>query len=103
MSDPTVFVVQDSGHNLAPLMQFGQIEIVTPGNYPYFRDNTKSFVQQMKEKLNNFDPVNDYLVPTGDPICIGIAFSILNVHDQYSVLKWDKQSRRYIQVEIPNV
>jgi hypothetical protein len=57
--------------------------------------------QILSDKLRNFSD-NDYLVPTGDPSAIAIAGAIAsrNNSGRMKILKWDKESRRYILVNV---
>jgi len=45
---------------------------------------------------------SDYLLLTGDPAIIGVACSIVSdiTNGKYSLLKWDKQERKYYPIEI---
>ena len=44
----------------------------------------------------------DYLLLTGDPAIIGVACSIVSdmTNGKYSLLKWDKQERKYYSIAI---
>ena len=44
----------------------------------------------------------DFLLLTGDPAIIGFACSIVSdiTNGKYSLLKWDKQERKYYPIEI---
>ena len=44
----------------------------------------------------------DYLLLTGDPAIIGVACSIVSdmTNGKYSLLKWDKQERKYYPITI---
>ena len=44
----------------------------------------------------------DFLLLTGDPAIIGVACSIVSdiTNGKYSLLKWDKQERKYYPIEI---
>lgn len=55
----------------------------------------------LKEKLRNFSD-DDYLIPTGDPSAIGIAFMVASENNRGRVkcLKWDRDSKSYIEVQI---
>jgi len=58
-------------------------------------------VATLRDKLRNFCD-DDYLVPTGDPSAIAIACAIAcdNNLGKMKMLKWDKESRRYIMLQI---
>ena len=44
----------------------------------------------------------DFLLLTGDPAIIGVACSIVSdiTNGKYSLLKWDKQERKYYPIQI---
>lgn len=58
-------------------------------------------VYQLRDKLRNFSD-DDYLVAVGDPSAIAIAAVIAceNNLGRMKLLKWDKDMRRYILVQI---
>lgn len=58
-------------------------------------------IDSLKEVLKDFSD-DDYLVAVGDPSAIAAAASICsnNNRGKFKLLKWDKESRRYISVAI---
>ena len=58
-------------------------------------------VQTLNEKLRDFSD-DDYLVAVGDPSAIAIAGAIAasNNRGRFKMLKWDKESRKYIKIEV---
>jgi len=105
---PVVYVVQE-----IPGTQSGnpKINILGASNYGQFKFLLPEFSQmifspgplifKLRKGLKNFK-VGDYLLLTGDPAIIGVACSIVSdiTNGKYSVLKWDKQERKYYQIEI---
>jgi len=105
---PVVYVVQE-----IPGTQSGnpKINILGASNYGQFKFLLPEFSQmifspgplifKLRKGLKNFK-VGDYLLLTGDPAIIGVACSIVSdiTNGKYNVLKWDKQERKYYQIEI---
>jgi len=103
---PTVFVVSESPkHNIAPALDYGDIQVVLPPTQSQVNFISAPTVQRMKRALEHFDD-NDYLLFIGDPTAIAIMASVASHKNagRYKCLKWDKQERRYlpIQVDIHN-
>jgi len=105
---PVVYVIQE-----IPGTQSGnpKINILGASNYGQFKFLLPEFSQmifspgplifKLRKGLKNFK-VGDYLLLTGDPAIIGVACSIVSdiTNGKYNVLKWDKQERKYYQIEI---
>ena len=55
----------------------------------------------MERKLVKFTS-DDYLMLSGDPVCIGIACALAAAANnwRFKVLKWDRQEERYYPIEI---
>ena len=103
---PTIFVVSESPkHNIAPALDYGDIQVVLPPEQSQVNFISAPTVQRMKRALEHFDD-SDYLLFIGDPTAIAIMASVASEknHGRYKCLKWDKQERRYlpIQVDIHN-
>ena len=58
-------------------------------------------IEMLKSKLKNFTD-DDYLVAVGDPSAIAIAGAIAAEYNmgRFKMLKWDKESRQYVCVDI---
>ena len=56
---------------------------------------------KLRQLLKDFKK-EDYLLLTGDPAIIGVACSVVSdiTGGNYSLLKWDKQERKYYPIEI---
>ena len=105
---PVVYVIQE-----IPGTQSGnpKINILGASNYGQFKFLLPEFSQmifspgplifKLRKGLKNYKP-EDYLLLTGDPAIIGVACSIVSdiTNGKYNVLKWDKQERKYYQIEI---
>ena len=106
--DPIVYVLQEIAGtregrpkiNIMGASQYGKIKfllderaqmIFSPG----------PLILKLKRLLNDFKK-KDYLLLTGDPALIGVACCIVSdfTNGKFSLLKWDKQERRYYPIEI---
>lgn len=97
-----VFVTEDTRHNLAHAMEYGDIEILESADFPLFR-NGQEVTDRIRRGLQLFNPEKDFLLLIGDPIIVGLAFAALDRmgHKVIRVLKWDRQSTKYIPVNVP--
>jgi hypothetical protein len=93
-----VWVIEDSGHNYAGALQFGEIEILCNNDYPFTDSSAQNkVIFDLNKKLRLFDPNTDRLLLIGDPILIGICFSLLTHYTRViPVLKWDRKRRVYL-------
>ena len=97
-----VFVVQRTEHNFVPATNYGDIEFVALANYPKF-GSSRTHVDYMKNALRDFT-ADDYLLPVGDPLNIGVAMAILSQKvGAFTVLKWDNTASKYVPVNILEV
>ena len=104
----TVYVIQDIPGskvaapkiNIVGATQFGKLKVLLPENSQIILSPTY-VITTLRQKLKDYNP-KDYLLLTGDPAIIGVACSIVSdiTNGKYSLLKWDKQERRYYPVEI---
>ena len=97
-----VFVVSESGkHNIAPALNYGEIVVVLPPNQSQVVFSSGPTVSRMKRVLESFSD-DDYLLFIGDPTAIAImaTVSAAKNHGRYKCLKWDKQERRYLPIQV---
>lgn len=107
----TVYIVQEpmrrdseSGH-LVPTMDFRKcLEYGDPVvclTNPKVAFTPGPMVRALNDCLKDFCD-DDYLVAVGDPSAIATAAAVAakNNLGRFNLLKWDKNSRRYIKVEI---
>ena len=105
---PTVYVIQEipgtqSGNpkiNIMGASHYGQFKFLLP-EFSQMIFSPGPLIFKLRKGLKNFK-VGDYLLLTGDPAIIGVACSIVSdiTNGKYNVLKWDKQERKYYQIEI---
>ena len=86
-------------HSLTEASVFGQIEVLIPSNNIGIA--LQPLAASMKTALKDFDD-DDYILPSGDPVAIGIAASIAakNNRGRVNYLRWDRQTRTYIKITV---
>lgn len=110
MNNPRVFIVNepmilDDGEwrralNLEPARDFGALVHVLPaGNLP---DDMRVVAEQIRERMDSFDPVNDYMLLIGDPRAMACAAAIAarKGNGSFRMLHWQRRQRRYDCVEV---
>jgi hypothetical protein len=98
---PKVYVVTETGqHNITGALDYGQIEIVLPGNVQVAFSPAPT-VSRVQRRLENFTD-DDYLLFIGDPTAISIVSAVAASRNngRYKCLKWDRFERRYIPIQI---
>ena len=108
MSERIVYVIQEipgtqAGNpkiNIMGASKYGDFKFLLP-EFSQIIFSPGPLIYKLRQGLKNFK-VGDYLLLTGDPAIIGVACSIVSdiTHGKYSVLKWDKQERKYYPIEI---
>ena len=108
MSERIVYVIQEipgtqAGNpkiNIMGASRYGDFKFLLP-EFSQMIFSPGPLIYKLRQGLKNFK-VGDYLLLTGDPAIIGVACSIVSdiTHGKYSVLKWDKQERKYYPIEI---
>lgn len=91
---PTVFVVQETQHNIHPARDYGELRIML------FNDDIMKgpdrMVAALQKELKEINS-EDYILCIGDPVAIGIALHIalINTSGEVNVLTWDKRRLEY--------
>ena len=101
----TVYVTQElKGRDLSGALSFGELEVLVRANVSITDDTVNDIVNDAYDTLDNFDTEKDYLLLSGDPIIIGIAFMALASHWEeggcFNILRWDRIEERYIPIKI---
>ena len=86
--------------NISPASEHGEIVVMMPPRAAFHA--TGDLVKQLKEHLQNYDyEAGDSLVALGDPAVIAVACAILGkMHGRFTVLKWDREIKRYVPSRI---
>ncbi len=97
----TVYITQEvRGRDLSDALEFGELDILVP-----FGDQVSlsamPTLRRMERKLVKFTS-DDYLMLSGDPVCIGIACALAAAanNGRFKVLKWDRLDHKYYPIEV---
>jgi hypothetical protein len=85
--------------NFKPAIKYGELRVLIPHGMSLL--SPVPLVRTLKEKLANFSN-DDWLIAVGDPAIVATASIIAaqNNHWSIKILKWDRDLRDYIPVEI---
>ena len=108
MKENIVYVIQEipgtqSGNpkiNIMGASKYGEFKFLLP-EFSQMIFSPGPLIFKLRKGLRNYTS-EDYLLLTGDPAIIGVAYSIVSdiTNGKYNVLKWDKQERQYYPIEI---
>lgn len=86
--------------NINTAMEYGDIEIIFPGQFSYA--NTSDIISMLHAKLQNYNEADgDVLLPLGDPGVCAMANGLLaQMCGSWTILKWDKNAKRYFPTSI---
>lgn len=84
--------------NLAPAVEFGDIEVLLPNNQTLF--NTVPTVRALRDSLVDFNDA-DYILPVGDPVlmCVVAMVAADMNKGRVNFLKWDKKFKKYFSIQ----
>lgn len=97
----TVFVVQeDPRKNMLPALDFGDVEYILEAS-DQIGLNPTPWIRRIKTALRNYSS-DDYILAIGDPSAIGVACAVAaeRTGGVFTVLKWDRQEKRYYPVKV---
>lgn len=97
----TVYITQEvRGRDLSDALEFGDLDILIPAK-EQISLSAMPTLRRMERKLVKFTS-DDYLMLSGDPVCIGIACALAAVanNGRFKVLKWDRLEERYYPIEV---
>ena len=107
-SPPIVYVIQEIAGtrdgrpkiNIMGAAEFGTFKFLLP-ELSQIIFSPGPLIFKLRKGLQNYRQ-KDFLLLTGDPAIIGVACSIVSdmTNGKYSLLKWDKQERKYYPIEI---
>lgn len=94
---PRVYVLHDdSSKNLYPASIHGDMVVYTRREMSLF---DQGWVTELEGWLADYKPYRDHILLVGDPTLIGVACAIIGRNwDNISLLKWDRQEKKYIPV-----
>ena len=100
---PKVWITQDNKKNYTPAHRYGEPEFITNLEYSSIQNSTdnKEIHYHIKKAVSTYDPSNDYVLLSGDPIVISLVIhNMLNEYGVITVLKWSGQDKMYIPISL---
>lgn len=100
-NDSKVFVVFEGPHDYTPALAYGEIVFMTDREYSGVKGSLRDgrVVHSMRRCLADYVPGKDFVIPTGSPMHIGVAFMLLAERGKsHKVLHWTNQLKRYNEV-----
>jgi len=99
-----VFITQENKNNFSSAKSYGDISFIVSSDFNVHQadsDNNIKTINRIKRLADMYNPKEDYIIPTGDPIIIGIVFfKLLSKHGVINCLKYDRQTKDYNLVKI---
>lgn len=99
---PVVYLVQqDTRKNFTGALEYGSVEALLEEREELDMFNTRKITEKLRAGLANMTE-DDYLIPLGNPVSIGLAFAIAAhvTRGCFKCLKWDNQEMRYFVSQI---
>jgi hypothetical protein len=100
----TVYITNEiRRRDVSEALEFGSLQVVIPADMQVTanEDKRERVVMMIEDALETFSD-NDYLLLSGDPVSIGICFTVaaLNNKGKVRALKWDRIEEKYYPVSI---
>ena len=105
---PKVYVVQEISGTREGRPKFNIMGAAEYGKLEFLLDERSQkifspgpLILKLKNLLKDFKPTA-YLLLTGDPAIIGVVCCLISdmTNGRFSLLKWDRQEKRYYPIEI---
>ena len=96
----TVYIPQVKDYNVRSAEKFGDLKIMLPDRKQMILASGP-LTFELQKHLKDFND-NDYLLLIGDPAIIGLCCAIASDFNngKFKVLKWDRNDKRYYDLEI---
>tara|TARA_R110000787_G_scaffold23658_3_gene67394 strand:- start:3846 stop:4175 length:330 start_codon:yes stop_codon:yes gene_type:complete len=97
----TVYITQEvRGRDITEAAEYGDLQILVPAK-EQVAFSTQPTVRRITRALRTFND-KDYLLMSGDPVCIGIACAIAasNNMGRFNLLKWDRLEETYYPLKV---
>ena len=108
MKENTVYVIQEIAGtregkpkiNIMGASHYGNLKFLLP-ELSQIIFSPGPLVFKLRKSLKDYTS-DDYLLLTGDPAIIGVAWSIVSdlTNGKYKLLKWDKQEKKYYPINV---
>ena len=96
----TVYIPQVMDYNVRSAESFGDLKVLLPDNKQIVL-SSGPLTHKLTKELSTFND-DDYLLLIGDPAIIAVAGAIASKMNggRFKVLKWDRDEKRYYDIEI---
>ena len=96
----TVYVLQEMGRNIRSAEKFGDLKVLLPDNRQIVL-SSGPLTFKLRQELKDFND-NDYLLLIVDHDIIAIAGAVVSDVNggRFKILKWDRDEKRYYDIEI---
>lgn len=101
-----VFVTQEAKSgtvDYSPAKQFGRLEFLTIMDFSPEENsmNNQVLIQEVRAKLRDYDPEQDFVVITGSPTVTAVVFMILRERQhKVNILRWSNRDYSYTPVVV---
>ena len=86
--------------DITPALQYGEI-VIMHKRLAQMQFSPGPLIIEIKEKLKDFNPEEDYILNYGDPNIIQAVGSILAIkYKKYKTLKYDRRQKSYYPIEM---
>jgi hypothetical protein len=86
--------------DITPALKYGEIVVISK-RLAQMQFSPGPLILEIKEKLKDFNPEEDYVLNYGDPNIIQSVGSILAIRfKKYKTLKWDRRQEAYYTIEM---
>lgn len=84
--------------DMTPAAEYGDIKLLLDSGAPV-GIAAGPLIRSFKERLREYTG-DDYILPTGDPMAMGLAIAIAASYNGgvVNVLRWDRKQRKYIEI-----
>lgn len=100
-----VLVVQENPRmDYAPAESYGEITFMTADEFRPVKGSirNKDVITDIAHHMEHFNPVEDWLIMTGNPITMGLAFHLAIQKEGFvKCLQWDRIHSVYREVRFP--
>lgn len=99
-----VFVSNEGPFSYNVAEKYGEVVFLTNREFSPNRASRQNVqnVVEIQQGMSGYIPGIDYLLPSGDPLAIGVMFAVAKreVAKSHNILKWDKQSNSYNLIQL---
>ena len=86
--------------DITPALKYGEIVVISK-RLAQMQFSPGPLILEIKKKLKDFNPEEDYILNYGDPNIIQSVGSILAIkYKKYKTLKWDRRQESYYTIEM---